>query len=256
MIIKYFLLLSLTTFWGCSNSTLRSVASLAEMTKDTSELGTLMVQNQESNFIITAPHGTNDYKTDEVAAGLCENLGWDCVIAKDYRRPGQRINVNRPTEGAGLAADNENHSEQARIVFETFIGKINEINPPEHRLLYVEIHGNSRPQSVRNIEIALVNFSAKQARKLKEVFNENLKSSEVLDLSAYDLLPLRVLVEGIDSITFRATGSKKFGSLGVIGKTKTKVIHIELPKVLRAEKLNATIRYLTQSLSDYHLLLL
>lgn len=249
MAVRFFYLIIL--FVGFSYS--RQVSSSPKFSnldyKNILALGNFDVRDHESPFAITAPHGRNDYQTDKIVSTICHSLKWDCIIAKHYRHQDHPINVNRPTEGIGLSPDEEVHSQRAELVYKAYRDTTNLISPIQNRKLYVEVHGNSRPQLANNIEIALVNFSLEQSELVKSIFETQLRDSSDYSPASSVLRSVEILVEGADHITLQATGSKHSGMLGEVAKSKTKAIHIEIPKKLRLRKeLQSTTEFLRKSL--------
>ena len=199
--------------------------------------GTFTSDERHSPNLLTAPHGGFDLGTEVLTRDTARNLGWDSVIAVGFRQRSHPINVNRPTEGIGLAAAVEAHTDGAKLVYDAFHEKVFkdfEHGGPE---FYVEIHGEGRAELQGTIEIATVGVSPEQAGKIAAIFRAELKALA---------LPTnyRVAIEGQDKIFFMASASKKIGILSEVHRA----LHIELPRKLRTEDPSSTIQLLTHAL--------
>ncbi|MNS14715.1 hypothetical protein D3C72_463370 [compost metagenome] len=173
-------------------------------------------------MLIAAPHGGYDRYSDDVARQVALATGAGYVLASGFRTFEHPWNVNRPTEGAKLTADTEIHSPAARVVYEAYAGHVKRHAPR----LYVEIHGNSRPESAGWIEVATVNVPETAARALQADFRRRVSA---LDAS-YPRFDLQI--EPLDPIHYRAAGAKRFGILGHMPR----VVHMELPAGIRFDE--------------------
>ncbi len=179
-------------------------------------LGEFEYSRQASGVLIAAPHGTFDANTAAIAIGAARELQASHLVAWRFVADKVRLNVNRPTEGAFLPCAQEQTTERAREVFETY-AKL--AGNPER--LYVEIHGNSNPNTARNIEVASVGITAAQAQALKDAYPEMLRQSGLPDLG--------LLIEPVDRITYSAACAKKLGTLG----RAPRALHFEFPPSAR-----------------------
>src|SRR5258706_10989656 len=71
-----------------------------------------VVQGKPSlrGVVLAAPHGTADCNTGVIVKNLARDVGISVLIASKFSRKetgDRRINVNRPTEGAGLNSNQE-----------------------------------------------------------------------------------------------------------------------------------------------------
>jgi hypothetical protein len=179
-------------------------------------LGDFEYSRNASGVLIAAPHGTFDANTAPIAIQAARELQASHLVAWRFVADKVRLNVNRPTEGAFLPCAQEPITDRAREVFETY-AKL--AGNPER--LYVEIHGNSNPNTARNIEVATVGVTAAQAQALKAAYPEMLKQSGLSDLV--------LLIEPVDKITYSAACAKK---LGVLGRAP-RALHFEFPRSAR-----------------------
>jgi hypothetical protein len=179
-------------------------------------LGEFEYARNASGVLIAAPHGTFDANTAPIAIEAARELQASHLVAWRFVADKVRLNVNRPTEGAFLPCAQEQTTDRAREVFETY-AKL--AGNPER--LYVEIHGNSNPNTARNIEVATVGITGAQAQALKESYPDMLRQSGLPDLG--------LLIEPIDRITYSAACAKKLGTLG----RAPRALHFEFPRSAR-----------------------
>lgn len=118
------------------------------------ELGEFEFLPTSTGVLIAAPHGTIDANTALVAVEAARRLGAGYVVARGFTADRTRINVNRPTEGAGLACAQEAHTARAREVYGLYTRLVSVAAGGRPLRLYVEIHGNSNPRTVQQIEVA------------------------------------------------------------------------------------------------------
>ena len=196
-------------------------------------LGSVTSRDSEQPYLISAPHGTFDLYTAEIAESVCGLLGWNCVMARGYVVDGVRINVNRPTEGAGLSPENEIESERATCVFEYFLHEAQAVLFESETTFYVEIHGAG---AIQDVQIATVGIPFDQAVRMKAVlqaaWNAQSGSSRTIHM------------EPVDSITFTARASKERGMLSRFQPA----IHIELPRAMREDERARVIQFLQNGL--------
>ena len=98
------------------------------------------------------------------------------------------------------------------------------------------MHGNSRPQSQSHIEIATVGFTKPELRAIRAI--------QVHRLAAGLPANLKVMLEGIDRIYYRARSTKWFG---ILGHTR-RGLHFEFPRALRSVRRHRIVAYLTDTL--------
>lgn len=198
-------------------------------------LGNMVTKDHSSPYIIAAPHGKFDLNTADVVESVCINAQWNCLIASGYRTEEHPINVNRPTEGVGLAKYEEQHTDRARYVYEEYLARFSDIQTASFKL-YVEIHGNSRPESQNRIEIATVGLDSDESATIKEEL--------ILELTEAGLSDLNVLIEGDPDFHFHASAAKAFGIL----KDVETALHLEIPIAFRSDRLNELTEALKKTL--------
>ena len=175
------------------------------------------------DVVIGAPHGTSDWPTAELVRDASLDTGLGAVIVKGntkYQSGDNRINVNRPTEGAVQFARDEAWTTRAKKAYDIFEEHLKRV--AGGRLEdYIEIHSNSNPRTNDVIEIATVGISYKQALRIKEI----LKQAIAKNVSG-NLPPLDVYIEPADSLrVWVAYAAKNWGSL----RLAKRGVHIELP---------------------------
>jgi hypothetical protein len=176
--------------------------------------------------VVAAPHGTVDTNTDRIATAIAERTGFSLVVATGYsfHRGSRlyRLDVNRPSEslvGGGETAS----SDESTQIYALYRARVQEAAQGP-LALYVEIHGNRRPESAGHVEIATTGVDVDTAIKLRELFSAAQAASG-------DARALKVLVEPADPVYFRASAAKRHGILTL----PTRAIHIELPRAVRME---------------------
>lgn len=186
-------------------------------------------------FVIAAPHAASDVRTGEIAAEVARRTGFGLVVASGFDLEadpaggsGRRYQVNRPFEGApGRPPSEDMASDAARRVYEAYERRVREIAQGPLRF-YAEIHGNNRRESAGRIEIATVGVDREFAQRLRALA-ELVRDAH---LRADTQAPrLEVMVEPADPVFYAASGAKRDGIL----KLPERALHIELPKVARAE---------------------
>ena len=196
-------------------------------------LGQFSSQDNNSHYIITAPHGGFDLMTEVIVREVCDNILWNCIIAQDFRSKSHPLNVTRPTEKYGVSSSNEVRTERALYVYDEYLSQIYLINKAPK--LYVEIHGNSRNESKNRIEIATVSIKDDQARRIKLILQNALSSTK---------LTQSIAIENIDYIYYHATSSKAQGSLSKIKPA----LHFEFPKSSRTISTDEVVAFLSLAL--------
>lgn len=186
------------------------------------EGGTMQVLEARRGLLVAAPHGGFDRHTDEMARRIALLAGGGYLLASGYRTHARPINVNRPTEGVGLASDQERRTPAAAIVWGAWATHLAAQRPR----LYVEIHGNSRAASAGAIEVATVGIDAARAAWLKAEFARRLGWLD----RGMPRLPW--LIEPLDALHYRAGGAKKDGALARVPMA----LHLELPWAARGDE--------------------
>lgn len=213
-----------------------SVAPALAQERLVHELGEFEFSSSSAAILITAPHGTYDANTALLATRIARRLGAGYVAARQFTADRTRINVNRPTEGAGLACAQERHTVRAQEVYDLYTRLLRTVAAGRPLRLYVEIHGNSNPRSARQIEIATSGISPSEVQSVKEDYPAVLARTRER-LPAYPELTL--LVEPLDRMFFTASCAKSVGILST--DFAPRAIHFELPRSTRErESLEAT----------------
>lgn len=215
-------------------ATLVVAATMSQAYGSPLAFGHFIVVKSQTGHLIAAPHGGFDLNTDHLTLRLIRRLGWSGVTATGFRQRTHLINVNRPTEGVGLSPEQERHTENAQIVFDEFIKKLDEASQGDVQF-YVEIHGMSRIAD--EIQIATVGVAPSEAERIKKIFR--LKLRELFLAQKY-----QPMIEGVDQIHFTAAATKKFGSL----KSVSRALHIELPWGLRMQDMDKSVELLADVL--------
>ncbi len=191
--------------------------------------GSVQVEKGRPGIVLAAPHGTSDSATDLMGRELAKLTGFSLVVVTGYTRVdagGRRYNVNRPTESQpGAAARLEVETEPARQVYQAYRRQVTEVSQGPLRL-YVEVHGNMRPESAGRMEIATVGVSRDDAWRLKAL----LEMIRDVRLPAEGEVPrLDVWMEPLDTLWYTASAAKQSGMLA---QTRL-ALHIELPRAAR-----------------------
>jgi hypothetical protein len=197
--------------------------------------GDIAARAGRPGFVVAAPHGTSDAGTAGIAEAIAERTGFGLVVAtgfssgRDIRgRAGRRYHVNRPSEGvAGRPFSTETPSAEARHVYDWYVRRVGDIAQGP-LLFYVEIHGNSRPQTAGRIEIATVGVDRELALRLRTLA-EMIRDAHAR--ARPEVVRLDILVEPADPVVYTASGAKRDGILTL----PLQALHVELPAAARAE---------------------
>lgn len=189
----------------------------------------------KSNLVVSAPHGKHDRGTGEIAFKICHNLGAAGVIAEDYVNPatGHRLNINRPTEGAGVDPSEETPTQLAVRLYHAYLSAV--LRASANNLAnYVEVHGNTHQELADRIEVAVWGVPQAVTRRILILYAQKIKSTLGVDL----------LIEGHAPIEKRAWANKLFGTLALAKQS----LHFELPMKVRstAEKRTQTAALLAE----------
>ncbi len=196
-----------------------------------------------TGVLVAAPHGTYDANTAALAIDTARRLGAGYLVFRGVGSGGLRINVNRPTEGAGRECASEIRSERAHSVYDTYLRLAHRASGGRPLSLYVEIHGNAEPRSAQNIETASKGISAAEALALKESYPAALSTVR----QEWARFPaLRLLVEPVDRVFFTASCVKAIGILSI--DLAQRALHFELPRAAREQGLLDATSLLTSSL--------
>ncbi len=199
-------------------------------------LGHFETQSTKQGIIIAAPHGTYDIRTDVLAKDVARMLDAGYIIARGFSSGASRVNVNRPTEGAGRTCERERRTERAREVYDHYVRLIGKSCDGKSLRLYVEVHGHTSIPFLNRLEIATTGITKEEARQLKERFPAFLARAKAL-YPAYPELELRI--EPVDKVFFGAGCSKKIGYIST--GHMDRALHMEIPRSTRtSETLGAT----------------
>lgn len=233
---------------------LTSCSNLQQQNEDNvswSNWGEMITLNPkiQNCITITAPHGTNDVRTDLMVERISKKGGFPAVIATGFvEKDGlirNRINVNRPSEKYNSGSTKMHFfSKRSELVYKEFLKRVLEIHRNRDKNLYVEIHGQSKfPQE---IEIATKGITLDDARYFFRLWEKN---KNITKKTKRIFNNFEVRIEPLHSIYYRATDNKDFG---VISKMK-KALHIELPYVLRTvpEYRKLTEKLITKVLIEF-----
>ncbi len=167
----------------------------------------------DPSVLVSAPHG-HDYHTAEIVHEICQITGYAGVAIPhvEDRQLGLRVNVNRPTEGAGLTHDEETRTDLAQRTYLEYLRIIWKICGPQSPKLYVEVHGN---ETQSRVEVACIRVPMDARAAAKDAMGE---------------MPGGIpFVEGIDRIVLDADQSRQSGILRFIPMA----VHIELCELAR-----------------------
>lgn len=192
------------------------------------ELGEFEFLPTSTGVLIAAPHGTYDANTALLAVEAARRLGAGYVVARRFTVGRTRINVNRPTEGAGLACAQEPRTARAKEVYGLYTGLVNTAAVGRPLRLYVEIHGNSDPRTERQVEIATTGIDVGEARSARDEYPPTLARVRE-QVPGYPELAL--LVEPLDRVFFTASCAKSVGIFGT--DLVPRVVHFEFPRSAR-----------------------
>jgi hypothetical protein len=192
------------------------------------ELGEIEFLVRRAGVVVAAPHGTYDANTAALALEAARRLDASYVLARRFVVEGVRINVNRPSEGADLTCARESRSARSRDVYRHYARAVGVAAQGQPLALYVEIHGNSNPQTSGRFEIATQGISRAQALALKDAWPRML--ARVRDKNP-DYPAFAVLVEPADRIHYGAGCLKRIGIAST--EIAPRLVHFELPRSAR-----------------------
>ena len=218
------------------------VAASSAQERVSHEAGEFESLGSSTGIVIAAPHGTFDANTAAMAIDIARRLGAGYVVFRGTSG-GLRINVNRPTEGAGRACANEVQSDRAQAVYNTYARLVRIAGGGDRLSLYVEIHGNVASQSAQNIETASKGVTAAEAQAMKDGYPAILAAIRH-DWPGYPAL--RLLVEPADRIFFTASCAKALGIFST--DLVPRALHFEFPRAAREPPLLDGTSTLTASL--------
>jgi hypothetical protein len=195
-------------------------------------LGEVELLPTSTGVLVAAPHGTHDASTAEVAVEAARRLGAGYVVARRFAADGTRINVNRPTEGASRRCPEESRTPRAGEVYALYTRAVSTAAMGRPLRLYVEVHGNSNPQTATRVEVATTGLSADEARRMRDTYPAILARTRE-HAPAYPGLAL--LVEPLDRIVYTASCAKSIGLFST--DLVPRVVHLELPRSAREREM-------------------
>jgi hypothetical protein len=177
--------------------------------------GHLVVKPGRAGFVVTAPYGTTDPQTGDLAAELARRTGFGLV-------------VNRPYEGAAGRPPSEGVASDAAPQVDLAYEKRVQDAAQGRLTFYAEIHGNGRRETAGRIEVATVGVDREFAARLRSLF-ELIRDTH---LRGHPSTPkLEITVEPADKIFYAALGAKRDGML----RSPTRAVHFELPRLARVD---------------------
>jgi len=209
--------------------------------RDAGILGELTARPGRAGVVVGIPHGTFDEGTDEIGARVMRLTGAGGVTATGFcgrRTGGVRLNVNRPTEGAGLDAVAERVTDRARAVHAAYLKGVQAASRGVLRV-YCEIHGNRRPISAERIEIATAGVDGALARRLRDASRTPLAALGVDCGMGLDLA-----IEPEATLHFTASSARRWPPF----VDAARVLHVELPRVARVGPARAAAALLVATL--------
>lgn len=208
-------------------------------------LGTLDYAVTATGVLVTAPHGTHDANTATLAVAVARRLGSGYVVARGFS-PGPRVNVNRPTEGAGLACDREPSTERARQAYAEYRRLVALASGGTVLRLYVEVHGNSRRETSGQVEVATKGLGVTEAEAVRAAYPAILGRVRAAWPS---YVALRLLIEPVDRLYWTASGNKRLGTMA--SAAVPRAIHLEIPRAARDEALLPATALLVAALIEH-----
>lgn len=163
-----------------------------------------------AGVVLGAPHGTADTRTDTIARDVAHDLGLPAVIAHGFTKKetgDRRLNVNRPTEGAGLAVNQEGWTSRANEVFEEYKRNLLEAAGGDIDIL-VEFHCTADALTGNAVNVGTKGLSTEQAMHLKEVYDRALDA--VAQRPGMRRVPM--IIEPADYVPMGSGAAKKRGT--------------------------------------------
>ena len=195
-------------------STLAALAGCATVAKeDALKFGSFEVLHGRpaySGAVLGAPHGTGDINTAPITKLLSQDLGVSAVIARGFtvKETGdKRINVNRPTEGAGLSLKEEIWTPRAKTVYEEYRRLVLDSANPSLVVL-IEIHCTADAAVGGAIEIGTTGMSREQARRVKEIYYQALDAAT----AGTNTRRVDLKIEPFDVVAMGGAAAKSWGT--------------------------------------------
>jgi len=173
--------------------------------------------------VLGAPHGTADTNTDAITKHLAEDLGYPAVIARGFTRKetgDRRINVNRPTEGAGLRPGEEIGSMRAEHVFAEY-GRLEAESAGGRIEVLVEFHCTADSLVGGVINVGTSGLSAEQAARVKQMYYKALEAV----IAGTKVRRVELAIEPIDRVPMGSGAAKARGT----PRLARRAMEIEMP---------------------------
>jgi hypothetical protein len=192
--------------------------------------GHIVVKPGRAGFVVTAPYGTTDPQTGDLAAELARRTGFGLVVNRPYEEAAGRL----PSEGVASDA-----AQQVDLAYEKRVQDAAQ----GHLTFYAEIHGDGRRETAGRIEVATVGVDREFAARLRSLF-ELIRDSH---LRAHPSTPkLEITVEAADKIFYAASGARRDGML----RSPTRALHFELPRLARVDARESYLSILADFLTQ------
>jgi hypothetical protein len=206
--------------WVCENVTLNGV-----------EQGSFLTLSRSgARYLLAAPHGWFDAGTDAITYSifpLSIPAGypvWSQLIAHSFRGnapSGLQHNVNRPSTLSNDVCTDPAGLETSKLVYQQYRDHMDRLAVKP--ALYFEIHGQNKLGLEANIEVATARVTTAEAELVRKIMNEELAKAGIVGI--------RIDIEPVDTIFFKASQSKLCGSIHHV--TPGPAIHTENPRILR-----------------------
>ena len=181
------------------------------------------IPGKKLEAIVAAPHGW-DVFSDHIAEEIARSLDLNALLAHGftatYNEQLSKINVNRPTEGAGMY-QYERHTGRARNIYGLYKERVIGLAQGNKPLL-VEVHTNNHSEVKDRIEIATKGISGKTAEKLLETYKRSLNEERQNNSSVTEI---SIGIEPLDTILMNAHGAKEVGIIGDFQRA----MHFDIP---------------------------
>lgn len=175
-----------------------------------------------SPILVAAPHGGFDRFSDDFAREVALMTGASYLLADGFRTTDHPWNVNRPTEGVKLKAHEEPITAAASEVYAAYSKQVSAYAPR----MYVEIHGNSRPESAGWIEMATDHLAAEDAVWFKADFESHVAAMPA------GIRRFGLKIEPLDLLHYQASSVKQQGVFRLVPMA----LHFETPWAMRADE--------------------
>jgi hypothetical protein len=173
--------------------------------------------------VLGAPHGTADTNTDMITKLVAQDLGYPAVIARGFTKKetgDHRINVNRPTEGAGLRPSEEIGSVRAEHVYAEYSRLEVEASGGEVKVL-VEFHCTGDRLVGGVINVGTSGLSAEQATRVKQMYYRALDAVTI----GTHVRRVDLAIEPIDRVPMGSGAAKARGT----PRLARRAMEIEMP---------------------------